>query len=58
MYNDAASNADSVTRVAELEEEVRRLQGQIKSYEKGYQLLQEQLREVQEGAFRALKKGT
>lgn len=58
MHDDATSNEDSAIRVAELEEEIRRLQGQIKSYAENYQLLQQQLRAVQEGAFRALKKGT
>jgi hypothetical protein len=58
MNKDATSNEDSATRLAELEEEIRRLQGQVKSYDEGYQLLQQQLRDAQEGAFRALKKGT
>lgn len=58
MHNDATSNEDSAIRLAELEEEIRRLQGQVKSYDEGYQLLQQQLRDAQEGAFRALKKGT
>ena len=58
MHNDATSNEYSTIRVAELEEEVRRLQGQLQAYDEGYQLLQQKLREAQEGAFRALKKGT
>lgn len=56
--NKPTSYEDSTIRVAELEEEIRHLQGQIKSYDEGYQLLKQQLRDVQEGAFRALKKGT
>ncbi|EED23508.1 conserved hypothetical protein [Talaromyces stipitatus ATCC 10500] len=58
MDNNAASNEDSATRIAELEEEIRCLQGQLKSYDEGYRSLQQQLRDAQEGAFRALKKGT
>ncbi|KAF3401417.1 hypothetical protein DPV78_005474 [Talaromyces pinophilus] len=58
IHNVATSTEYFTIRVAELEEEVRRLQGQIQAYDEGYQLLQQKLREAQEAAFRALKKGT